>query len=164
MTNLITSNNDYANWVASLKQRYRSAQIKASVKVNTEVLRFYWELGRDMVNLDIEKRWGEGVMKTLSQDLKEALPTANGFSLSNLYYIKNLYSTYSQAFEKFPQLGGKLDSAEQTAFLPQLWANFADSADLFFSLPWSHHKYILDKIKGDVPPLISNLIQQTHNS
>lgn len=120
MTNLITSNNDYANWVASLKQRYRSAQIKASVKVNTEVLRFYWELGRDMVNLDIEKRWGDGILNTLSRDFKDALPMANGFSPTNLYYIKRFYSFYYQAVEKFSQLGVKLETSLLTAFSSSL--------------------------------------------
>lgn len=43
---------DYKNWVKELSQRYRRSQIKAAVKVNNEVLQFYWELGRDIVGMD----------------------------------------------------------------------------------------------------------------
>ena len=40
---------DYANWIAEVKHRYRSAQVKAAVKVNAEKLLFNWQLGRDLV-------------------------------------------------------------------------------------------------------------------
>ena len=46
---------DYIKWVKSLVQRYRQSQIKSAVKVNTEQLRFYWLLGRDIIELDVEK-------------------------------------------------------------------------------------------------------------
>lgn len=48
MSKLIATDKEYAAWVADLKQRYRSAQIKASVKVNQEALLYYWNFGRDM--------------------------------------------------------------------------------------------------------------------
>ena len=40
---------DYAQWLNEIKSRYRSAQIKAAVKVNAEQLLFNWQLGRDLV-------------------------------------------------------------------------------------------------------------------
>lgn len=108
MSKLISTDKVYAAWVADLKHRFRSAQIKAAVKVNREMLIYYWQLGRDMVNMNIEERWGEGIMKTLSQDLKDAMPEENGFSKTNLYYIKKFYVTYSQAVINFPQVGKKM--------------------------------------------------------
>ncbi|MBQ7192117.1 MAG: hypothetical protein IJS00_04515 [Paludibacteraceae bacterium] len=51
----------YAEWIAELKYRYRSAQVKASVRVNAEKLLFNWELGRDLVQKKAEERWGAGV-------------------------------------------------------------------------------------------------------
>ena len=45
---------DYTQWIKELSSRYRRSQIKAAVKVNEEVLRFYWELGRDIVECDVE--------------------------------------------------------------------------------------------------------------
>lgn len=46
----------YLQWVQDLCKRYRQSQIKAAVKVNKEMLWFYWELGRDIVELHAEKR------------------------------------------------------------------------------------------------------------
>ena len=150
MSKLISSDKEYAAWVADLKHRFRSAQIKAAVKVNRELLIYYWQLGRDMVNMNIEERWGEGIMKTLSQDLKDAMPEENGFSKTNLYYIKKFYATYSQIVINFPQVGGKIETPHSVQFLPQVGEKEQDIAEMLFSIPWTHHKFILDKIKGDV--------------
>ena len=65
---------DYKQWLSELSSRYRRSQIKAAVKVNEEMLRFYWELGRDIVEMKAESRWGSGFMKNLSRDLKTANP------------------------------------------------------------------------------------------
>lgn len=51
---------EYAQWIADLKVRYRSAQAKADVRVNAEKLLFNWELGRDLVQKKAEERWGGG--------------------------------------------------------------------------------------------------------
>lgn len=150
MSKLISTDKEYAAWVADLKHRFRSAQIKAAVKVNRELLIYYWQLGRDMVNMNIEERWGEGIMKTLSQDLKDAMPEENGFSKTNLYYIKKFYTTYSQIVINFPQVGGKIETPHSVQFLPQVGEKEQDIAEMLFSIPWTPHKFILDKIKGDV--------------
>lgn len=89
MSNLLHIDNDYKNWIQDLSKRFRQSQIKASVKVNSELLQFYWSLGKDMVEMNIEDRWGEGVIKSLEQDLKKILPNVAGFSRTNLYYIKS---------------------------------------------------------------------------
>ena len=65
---------DYAAWLSEIKRRYISAQIKASIKINTEKLRFNWNLGRDLVIRKAEEKWGSGVVEQLSLDLKEAFP------------------------------------------------------------------------------------------
>lgn len=149
MSKLIATDEEYANWVAELKQRYRSAQIKAATKVNREVLLFYWSLGHDMVNMNIEQRWGDNVMQMLSQDLKDAMPEVNGLSVSNLYYVKRFYNTYNQDVVNLPQTGVKFEGELSEELLPQYGVNFNDKAELLFSIPWTHHKFILDKIKGD---------------
>ena len=76
---------DYAVWIADIKSRYRSAQVKAAVKVNAEKLLFNWQLGRDLVQKKAEERWGAGVVEQVSLDLKREFPNAQGFSTSNLY-------------------------------------------------------------------------------
>ena len=61
---------DYAVWIADVKHRYRSAQVKAAFKVNAEKLLFNWQLGRDLVKKKAEERWGAGVVEQISIDLQ----------------------------------------------------------------------------------------------
>lgn len=110
---------DYVDWIADISKRYRSSQIKAAVSVNEELLRFYWALGRDIVERQDENKYGRGFFKTLSCDLKAALPEAKGFSPKNLYYIRRFYMLYQG---NFPQVEGNL-----------------------FKIPWGHHKLLIDK-------------------
>lgn len=85
---------DYTDWVADLSKRYRSSQIKAAISVNEELLKFYWFLGRDIVERQAENKYGKGFFNTLSRDLKSALPEAKGLSTRNLKYIKRFYHMY----------------------------------------------------------------------
>ena len=70
---------DYTKWIAELSSRYRKSQIKAAVKVNSEMLQYYWELGKDIVEKKAENKWGSGFMKNLSRDLRELNPDATCF-------------------------------------------------------------------------------------
>ena len=101
---------DYAEWIAELKHRYRSAQVKASVRVNAEKLLFNWELGRDLVQKKAEERWGAGVVEQVSLDLQREFPNADGFSAANLWFMKKWYLFYSSAetIEKLYQLGREI--------------------------------------------------------
>ena len=98
---------DYAQWIQDLSRRYRQSQLKAAVSVNTEMLSFYWDLGRDIVKMKIEQRWGEKVMARLSMDLREAMPGISGLTQRNIYYCKQFYLLYSPLTESLPQAGAK---------------------------------------------------------
>ena len=58
-----------------MKERLAEAafhsQIKASMQVNDEMLRFYWSLGKDIVEMHAESKWGAGSCDNLSRDLKK---------------------------------------------------------------------------------------------
>lgn len=107
MTALIKIDGEYANWIKDLSLRFRQSQIKAAIRVNSEMLRFYFSLGADIVNKKAESRWGDGFFKNLSRDLQNALPGVRGFSEKNLYYMKLMYLLYRECFEKFPQMWEK---------------------------------------------------------
>ena len=98
---------DYADWIAELKHRYRSAQVKASVRVNSEKLLFNWELGRDLVQKKAEERWGAGVVEQVSLDLQREFPNAEGFSVRNIWYMKQWYLFYNQLNTKLHQAGAE---------------------------------------------------------
>lgn len=74
------------------------------------ILKFYWELGRDIVELHAEKRWGEKVMQRLSVDLRGAMPGILGLTQRNIYYCKQFYLLYSPILEKLPQFGAIFQS------------------------------------------------------
>ena len=101
---------DYIEWITELKQRYSSAQVKAVIKVNAEKLQFNWLLGRDLVRKKAEERWGTGVVEQLSLDLQREFPDADGFSVSNLWYMRKWYCFYTRkgAHQILHQAGGEL--------------------------------------------------------
>ena len=70
MTHLVNIDKDYASWIEELSQRYKHSQIKAATHVNSEMLQFYWSLGKDIVMLHAESRWGDKILKLLSSDLQ----------------------------------------------------------------------------------------------
>lgn len=103
---------DYATWIADLKHRYRTAQVKAAVRVNAEKLLFNWQLGRDLVLKRAEQRWGTGVVEQVSLDLQREFPGEKGFSCANLWFMKKWYLFYSNedAMQKLYQLGREIGS------------------------------------------------------
>ena len=130
---------EYLQWVKDLCGRYRQSQIKAAVKVNVEQLKFNWLLGRDIVELHVEERWGESVITQLSKDLREAIPNAAGLSKSNIYYCRKFYLLYKDALKTFHQLGG------------------------IFEVPWRHHCLIMDKVKDDIDKALFYVHQTVEN-
>ena len=153
---------DYAQWLNEIKSRYRSAQIKAAVKVNAEQLLFNWQLGRDLVTRKAEEQWGAGVVEQLSMDLQAAFPESKGFSTTNLWYMKQWYEFYStqDALEKLHQLGGEIQAAynQPVTKLHQLGGEISESQIvpptgakfpvIFSFVPWRHHIEILSKCKS----------------
>ena len=57
---------DYSLWVDELVKRYRGSQIKAAIKVNKELLRYYWELGKDIEEKHADNKYGSKFYATLS--------------------------------------------------------------------------------------------------
>lgn len=144
---------NYAQWLSEIKSRYRSAQIKAAVKVNAEQLIFNWQLGRDLVTRKAEEQWGSGVVEQLSMDLQAAFPESKGFSTTNLWRMKQWYEFYSSeiAQQKLPQLVGELKQSENqpNIKLSQVVgeSQHTDFPPLFAYVPWGHHAEIIAKCK-----------------
>lgn len=109
---------DYASLLKTLKERYRSLQIKTAVTVNTAMLEFYWALGRDLSKMHGQAKWGSAFFDTLSLDLQKEFPDQKGFSTTNLKYAKRWYEFYSQADTIRHQLGDEFKMPESFAFVP----------------------------------------------
>ena len=157
MSNLLSINKEYAEWLKSLSQRFRQSQIKAAVKVNSELLKFYWSLGQDIVERGFENTYGSEFFKNLSLDLQEEFPNTKGFSPTNLGYIKRFYMLYSNAMKISPQVEGKSPQISNISNYPQVGGN---SEPLIFSVPWGHHKLLIDKFLK-APEKVMFYVQKT---
>ena len=149
---------DYADWIAEVKHRYRSAQVKAAVRVNAEKLLFNWQLGRDLVQKKAEERWGAGVVEQVSLDLQSEFPESNNFSARNLWYMKQWYLFYTEQSGKLKQAVSELLSHENYGKkLQQVGGEWSDEEKLkqvvsefplpFVCVPWGHHVRIMQHSK-----------------
>lgn len=134
---------NYKNWISEISIRFKASQIKASIKVNDEMLRFYWVLGRDIEMLKKNVSWGSHVYQKISKDLVEELPEIKSFSPRNLQYMNQFYRLYSD-IEIAHQLDAQVFINEIT---PQVGAQI--DKNIIFMIPWGHHKVIMDKCKED---------------
>lgn len=148
----------YPDWFADWKNRIQSAQIKAALQVNRELLLLYWELGRDIAERQQHATWGEGLIPRFAKDLKAAFPQLTGFSRTNLFYIRKWFLFYRDHIEEILQgaeqsnLPGQQPATQTADSIVQQLAGqlyvFDDKQLTFFVLaPWGHHQIILDKCK-----------------
>ena len=117
--NLIISE-DYKNFFESLKSRIATAQVKAALAVNSELVLLYWQIGREILERQKMQGWGAKVVDQLSKDLRSAFPEMKGFSTRNLKYMRSLAEQYSD--EQFVQ-------------------------QAVAQIPWGHNVRILDYVK-----------------
>ena len=143
---------DYAEWIAEVKHRYRSAQVKAAVKVNAEKLLWNWQMGRDLVQKKAEERWGSGIVEQVSLDLRREFPDSSNFSARNLWYMKQWYLFYTENMEKLKQLVSEmLPSDEYEKKLQQIDDDGTEKLKQpvsefplpFACVPWGHHVRIV---------------------
>ena len=126
MENNIVIDSDFKRWVQDLKVQIRQAQIKAAVKVNSELLHLYWSLGGEITLRYESATYGSAFFHTLSRELLSEFPNMKGFSATNLKYVRRWYMFYNQDNVNRPQL-------------------VDDLGDIFFSIPWGHHRSIIEK-------------------
>jgi predicted nuclease of restriction endonuclease-like (RecB) superfamily len=111
----------YADWLADLKTRIHSAQQRATLAVNRELVLLYWQIGRDILARQAAQGWGAKVIERLAQDLRTAFPDMKGFSPPNLKYMR----AFAEAWP-------------DTEFVQEVLAQ----------LPWYHQLALLDKLPG----------------
>ena len=158
---MMTADEGYVQWMADIKQRFRQSQIKAAVRVNTAMLEFYWSVGRDLVALRAEERWGAGVVKQFALDMRQAFPDETGFSDTNVKYMKRWYLFYYERVIKgqqpVDQIGHQAGD-ELGAVIRQQPADQLDESekgqqvvdqlqfpDSFGLIPWGCHILIFSK-------------------
>lgn len=115
--------NEYKAVLEDLKSKFKTAQIKASIRVNSELLQFYWYLGKRIIEVQDRYEWGSKFLENLSKDLSKAFPSVKGFSHRNLKFIRQWVSFWDNEIGK--QVVSQL-----------------------FQIPWGHNIAIIQKCKN----------------
>ncbi|MES2933813.1 MAG: PDDEXK nuclease domain-containing protein, partial [Pseudomonadota bacterium] len=116
---LIPEPDGYADWLADLKGRIHTAQQRATLAVNRELVLLYWQIGRDILTRQAAQGWGAKVIERLAQDLRVAFPDMKGFSPRNLKYMR----AFAEA-----------------------WPDAQFVQEVLAQLPWYHQLALLDKL------------------
>lgn len=111
----------YDEFLTDLKRRIQTAQVRAALSVNRELILLYWQIGRDIVTRQQTHGWGQAVVRRLADDLQSAFPGVEGFSPRNLERMRAFYRAYPEE------------------------AEFA--AQPVSQIPWGHNIILLQKIK-----------------
>ena len=127
---------EFKTWVKNISKQYKQVQIKASIRVNTEMLSFYYNLGKEISLNSFKAVYGSKFYDNLSKELISEIPNVTGLSPKNLRYMEKFYNLYKEEVQKFPQLVGQL-----------------------YSVPWGHHRNIIDKCKSSKKALF--FVQKT---
>src|SRR6266852_7030236 len=109
----------YDEFLRDLKERSRTAQVRAGLAVHRELVLLYWQVGRDILIRQQQQGWGAKVVDRLAADLQRAFPEMKGFSSRNLKYMRAFAESYDEAF------------------VQQIAAQ----------IPWFHNCALLDKMK-----------------
>jgi len=168
MTEKIIIGKDYNDWLGKVKSIIRNSQIKAALSVNEELIRLYWDLGRQIKIIQSNSKYGDGIIGQVAADLKNEFPDMSGFSRSNLFACKRFYLFYSDEKQKVQQVAGQLEPIEKVQqvagqFDKALIHEVSSIDKLLLSycckVPWWHNVIIIQKSKSIKEALF--YIQQT---
>jgi predicted nuclease of restriction endonuclease-like (RecB) superfamily len=112
----------YNLWLRELKERIHTAQQRAALAVNRELVLLYWQIGRDILERQAAQGWGAKVIDRLAHDLRIAFPDMKGFSPRNLKYMRTFADT---------------------------WRDVEFVQEVLAQLPWYHQLALLDKLDNN---------------
>jgi predicted nuclease of restriction endonuclease-like (RecB) superfamily len=117
----------YDDFLRDLKDRIHTAQVRAALSVNRELVRLYWQIGRDITARQAEQGWGQAVIRRLAADLQSAFPGIEGFSPRNLERMRAFFLAYP----------------DEDGFATQPVSQ----------IPWGHNIALFQKLKDLAPRL-----------
>ncbi len=151
---------DYAALLTEIKSRIRSAQVRATLGANAEMLAMYWDVGRMIEKRQKAEGWGAAVIPRLARDIRNELPDVKGFSERNLKRMVAFFREYSatglivpqpaaqlMTGTKVPRLAAQTDTGTTVASKDGIRPILQQAAT---KLPWFHHVILMEKVK-DLP-------------
>jgi predicted nuclease of restriction endonuclease-like (RecB) superfamily len=121
MDDVIFASKNYRDFVTRLKNEIQTAQVRAALSVNRELVLLYWRIGKEILIRQQEDGWGTRVIERLAKDLRSEFPNMHGLSPRNLGYMK----AFAEA-----------------------WPDDAILQQAVAKLPWGHNVRILDHLKN----------------
>lgn len=123
----------YAELLEDLKDRIRRTQVRAATAASRELIRLYWDIGREIVQRQKQEGWGKSIVDCLSADIQRAFPGIKGFSARNVLRMRAFFLAYTQ----------------EVAFSPQAAANLTDAnpPQVAAEIPWFHNVVLIEKVK-----------------
>ena len=103
------------------------------------MLYFYWDLGKDIIEKQAVKNWGNAVVEQLSKDLQNEFPEMKGFSRRNLFYMKSWYLLYNEQIVKVQQLVAQTQIPLKTNSTKKI-------QQLVGQIPWGHNMLIIQRL------------------
>ena len=113
----------YKNFVEEIKEKVYRSQYEALKSVNKELIKLYWEIGASIIEKQEQYGWGKSIVENLSKDLQKEFPGVKGFSVQNLWYMRQFCTEYKGKEKLQPLVGG---------------------------ISWSKHIVIISKCKDDL--------------
>ncbi len=110
---------EYLETISAIKSEIKSAQYRAVLGANRELITLYWRIGQV---INAHKKWGNKFVENLAADIKLEFPDATGYSERNLKYMAKFAASYSDV-----------------EFVQQVVAQ----------IPWGQNVVLLDKIPDD---------------
>lgn len=115
--------NSYNSFFTQVKSLIRDAQYKALKAVNTGQIKLYRSIGKMIVEKQEQLGWGKAVVEQLSKDLQAEYPGQSGWSVQNLWYMRQFYNEYKDNVKLQPLVG---------------------------EIGWTHNVLIMSKCKDDL--------------
>jgi uncharacterized protein DUF1016 len=150
------ANPDYAAFLTAVKGRVLLARTSAVRAVNRDLILLYWDIGRSIVEKQQTAGWGDAVVEQLAADLRGEFPDMRGFSVSNVWRMKQFFLAHSSP-EFLAQAARELKKP-RGKFMPQPVVEIGHETipaqavrELAASIPWGHHVLM----RSRRPPLLS---------
>lgn len=112
---------EFLVWIKDLKSKIRRSQNQLAFSINKQLLELYWEIGKELSKMSLEKSWGTRYIEATAMELKHEFPNVKGLSRRNLYAMKQWFEFFS----------------DKNQIVPQAVAQ----------IPWGHNRLIISKIK-----------------
>lgn len=130
---------DYSALLVDIKNRIRTAQTRASLSVNRELIQLYWDIGHLIVERQRAQGWGRSVVERLAADIQKGFPGMTGFSPQNIWYMRAFYLAWTDDVESLQRAVGESRATSPPAAAAQI--------------PWGQNIELVTKLKNPLQRL-----------